>query len=52
MGEGLTSGAGGVGEEGGLRFSFVDQRSREEKQQMKEKCVTMQIGDGPKKIFF
>lgn len=26
VGEGLTSGAGGVGEEGGLRFSFVDQK--------------------------
>ena len=28
VGEGLTSGAGGVGEEGGLRFSFVDQKER------------------------
>lgn len=26
VGEGLTSGAGGVGEEGGLRVSFVDQK--------------------------
>lgn len=26
VGEGLTSGVGGVGEEGGLRYSFVDQK--------------------------
>lgn len=28
MGEGLTSGAGGVGEEGGVGFSFMDQEEQ------------------------
>ena len=31
VGGGLTSGAGGVGEEGGLRFSFVDQKEQKRK---------------------
>lgn len=29
---------------GGWRFSFMDQKAREEKQQMKEECVLVQIG--------
>ena len=46
VGEGLTSGAGGVGEEGRLRFSLWIKRSREEKQSMKDLSAAMQIGTG------
>lgn len=38
MGGGLTSGAGGVGEEGGLRFSFVDQKEQRAKAAHERVC--------------
>lgn len=38
MGEGLMSGAGGVGEEGGVGFSFMDQKEQGRKAANERVC--------------
>ena len=44
VGGGLTSGAGGVGEGGGLRFSFVDQKEQRRKAAHERGVCAVHIG--------